>query len=72
MRLKGKVIVVTGAAGAGIGQTSARRFAEEGANLVVSDTHEGRTQSAAQAIKSDYGVEAIAVLCDVRDQAQVD
>ena len=72
MRLEDKVIVVTGAAGAGIGQTSARRFAEEGAAIVVSDTHEARTLSAAEAIKSDYGVEAIGVLCDVRDQAQVD
>ena len=45
MRLKDKVIVVTGGAGAGIGQRSARRFAEEGANIVLSDAHAGRTVS---------------------------
>ncbi len=72
MRLKDKVIVVTGAAGAGIGQTSARRFAAEGANIVVSDTHEARTMAAAEAIRTEFGVDAIGVLCDVTKQDQVD
>ena len=72
MRLKDKVIVVTGAAGAGIGQASARRFAEEGASVVVSDAHEGRTQAVAEAIATDHGVETLGVACDVRDNGQVE
>lgn len=72
MRLKDKVIVVTGGAGAGIGQASARRFAEEGARIVVSDAHEGRTRAVAEAIASDHGVETLGVPCDVRDKAQVE
>ena len=72
MRLKDKVIVCTGSAGAGIGQTSARRFAEEGAKIVLSDTHEKRTKAAAEAIGNDFGVESIGVLCDVREREQVE
>lgn len=72
MRLKDKVIVVTGGAGAGIGQTSARRFAEEGAKIVVSDTHEKRTLAVAEAIASDHGVETLGVVCNVREKDQVE
>jgi len=72
MRLKDKVIIVTGGAGAGIGQTSARRFAAEGAKIVVSDTHEKRTMAAADAIQTEFGVDAIGALCDVTKQDQVD
>ena len=39
MRLQDQIAIITGAAGAGIGQTTARRFAQEGAHIVVSDTH---------------------------------
>ena len=72
MRLKDRVIVLTGAAGAGIGQTTARKYASEGAKIVLSDTHEKRTQAAAEAIEKDFGVEAIGVLCDVRDKDEVE
>ena len=72
MRLKDRVIVITGAAGAGIGQTSARRFAEEGAKLVISDTHEKRTAQVAESIAKDYGVETLGVLCNVREKDQVE
>ena len=61
MRLKDRVIIVTGGAGAGIGQSSARRFAEEGARIVLSDAHEGRAHSVAAAIAEDYGVETIGI-----------
>ncbi len=38
MRLEGKVAIVTGSGGGGTGRALARRFAREGAALVVSDT----------------------------------
>ena len=65
MKLKDQVAIITGAAGAGIGQTTARRFAEEGAHIVISDTHPRRTDEVAQAIASEYGVNTLSVLCDV-------
>ena len=35
MRLQDQVAIITGAAGAGIGQTTARHFAQKGAHIVV-------------------------------------
>lgn len=72
MRLKDKVIVITGAAGAGIGQASARRFAQEGARLVLSDAHAKRTEQMAETIARDHGVETLGVVCNVRERAEVD
>ena len=72
MRLENKVIVVTGGAGAGIGQRSARRFAEEGANIVLSDAHQERALAVAAAIAEEHGCETLGVPCDVRDRKQVD
>lgn len=72
MKLKDQVAIVTGAAGAGIGQTTARRFAEEGAHIVISDTHPRRTDEVAQAIASEYGVKTLSVLCDVSMPEQVE
>ncbi|MFA7512904.1 MAG: SDR family NAD(P)-dependent oxidoreductase, partial [Mycolicibacterium vanbaalenii] len=40
--LKGKVVLVTAAAGTGIGSTTARRALLEGADVVVSAYHERR------------------------------
>ncbi|MEU8542855.1 SDR family oxidoreductase [Streptomyces sp. NPDC048717] len=47
--LKGKGVVVTGAAG-GIGVALARRFAAEGARVVVNDLDPGRTRAVADEI----------------------
>lgn len=71
MRLKDKVIIITGAAGAGIGQASARRFAEEGAKIVVSDAHPKRTGEMADKIASECGVETLGVVCNVRNRDEV-
>ncbi len=69
--LDGKVAIVTAAAGAGIGQASARRFAQEGAQVVVSDAHTRRVQEVAESMSRDYGREVIGLAVDVRDVAQV-
>jgi 3-oxoacyl-[acyl-carrier protein] reductase len=63
--LRDKVVVVTAAAGTGIGSAVARRAAEEGATVVVSDWHERRLAATA----SDLGVKAIP--CDVTSEEQV-
>ncbi|NUW40529.1 SDR family oxidoreductase [Nonomuraea rhodomycinica] len=70
--LDGKVTLVTAAAGAGIGYATARRCAEEGAVVVVSDRHERRLGEASAALAELTGVEPLAVPCDVTSQEQVD
>ena len=72
MRLKDQVAIITGAAGAGIGQATARRFAQEGAHVVISDTHPRRTDEVAEAIASEFGVRTLSVICDVTSAEQVE
>lgn len=50
---EGRVALVTGAAGMGIGQACARRLAAGGATVVVTDSHERRTGEVADAISAD-------------------
>lgn len=69
--LEGKVTLVTAAAGTGIGYATARRCAEEGAVVVISDRHERRLREAAEALAELAGVEPLAVPCDVTSEAQV-
>jgi 3-oxoacyl-[acyl-carrier protein] reductase len=69
--LAGKVVVVTAAAGAGIGQAAARRALEEGANVVISDHHERRLAETLDALKTEHGGAIAALPCDVTDEAQV-
>ena len=70
--LEGKVVLVTAAAGAGIGFATAKRCAEEGAELVViSDTHERRLGEAAEQLEAATGRRPLAVRCDVTVEADV-
>ena len=71
--LAGKTVVVTAAAGTGIGFAVAKRAAEEGARVLISDFHERRLGEAADRIAAEVGCERPAtVLCDVTQQADVD
>jgi len=71
--LKGKTVVVTAAAGTGIGFAVAKRAAEEGARLLISDFHERRLGEAADRIADEVGVERPATcVCDVTSQEAVD
>jgi len=72
--LTGRIVVVTAAAGTGIGFATARRCIEEGATVVVSDAHERRLGEAADALAAlpgSDGVRPLAVPCDVTDETQV-
>lgn len=71
--LKGKTVVVTAAAGTGIGFSVAKRAAEEGATVLISDFHERRLAEAADRIADETGTPRPAVfVCDVTRQDQVD
>jgi NAD(P)-dependent dehydrogenase (short-subunit alcohol dehydrogenase family) len=70
MKLQGKVAVVTGAA-RGIGFACARRFAEDGASVVLSDVDEGGVNAACATLTSE-GHTAFAVRADVSVIADVD
>lgn len=70
-RLAGKVAIVTGAAGAGIGQAVARRYAAEGARLVVTDAHASRPAQVAADIQEAHGVETIGMTVDVREPEHI-
>lgn len=64
MNLEGKRVVITGAAG-GLGAAMARRFAAEGATLILSDLQ------APQSLAAELDATATAVATDVTDEAQV-
>lgn len=64
--LAGKVVVVTAAAGTGIGFATAKKAQEEGATVVVSDWHERRLGEAAEQLGG-----VLAVPCDVTSEEDV-
>ncbi len=58
--LQGQSVLITAAAGAGIGFAAATRAAEEGARAVmISDVHEGRLTQAVATLKSETGLDAV-------------
>ena len=70
--LEGKTVLVTAAAGTGIGFATAVRCAEEGAAaLTISDIHERRLGEAADKIEAETGMRPKTVLCDVTNEDEV-
>jgi rhamnulose-1-phosphate aldolase/alcohol dehydrogenase len=57
--LSGKIALVTGSAG-GIGKAIAKKFADEGACVVLSDNDETRLKDAAEEFKKQYGKDTYA------------
>jgi len=70
--LTNKTVLVTAAAGTGIGFATARRCAEEGAYVILSDRHERRLGEAADRLTEVMGERPPTVVCDVTNQAQVE
>jgi 3-oxoacyl-[acyl-carrier protein] reductase len=70
--LAGRVAVVTAAAGTGIGFATARRLAQEGAAVMLSDRHERRLAESLEALRAEVDVAVDAVACDVTDTAQIE
>ncbi|MBC6448262.1 SDR family oxidoreductase [Actinokineospora xionganensis] len=69
--LDSKVVVVTAAAGTGIGSAVARRALEEGAKVVVSDWHERRLAETAAKLAADHPGKVHSLVCDVTDETHV-
>lgn len=72
--LKGRSVLITAAAGVGIGFAAATRAIEEGCRaIMISDIHERRLNEAAEKLreKAPAGVEVYQQLCDVTKEEQV-
>ncbi|MWG33573.1 SDR family NAD(P)-dependent oxidoreductase [Halomarina oriensis] len=67
-----QTVVVTGSS-QGIGEVTARRFVEEGANVVVSSRDQEKVDAVAESINDENPAgRAIAVACDVRERDAVE
>lgn len=69
--LAGKNVVITAAAGTGIGYATALRCAQEGANVLVSDIHPRRLGECADKIERETGKRPPSIVCNVTDEATV-
>ena len=67
--LEGKKVVVTAAAGTGIGFATAKRCLEEGASVLISDHHAVRLEQAVAQL-AELG-EVVSAVCDVTDEQHV-
>ena len=70
LSFENKVALVTGA-GSGMGLATAKAFAESGAAVVLADWNEKSVRTAADELVAQ-GHKALAVACDVSDDAQVE
>ncbi len=70
--LKDKVAIVTAAAGGGIGKATATRFAEEGAIVVVTDSHERRTNETVEALNARFPGRVDGHALDVSSRDNID
>jgi len=69
--LEGKTVLLTAAAGTGIGFATAKRCAEEGATVMISDIHERRVAEAAAKITEATGKPTLHRLCNVVKEEEV-
>lgn len=71
--LAGKSVLITAAAGAGIGFAAAKRCAEEGCRaLMISDIHPRRLEEAVERLKAETGLaEVYGQLCNVAVEEEV-
>jgi rhamnulose-1-phosphate aldolase/alcohol dehydrogenase len=69
--LSGRIALVTGSAG-GIGKAIAKKFAEEGACVIINDINEERLQTATDEFQKNFGKDnAAAVMLDVTNKETI-
>jgi short-subunit dehydrogenase len=64
MKLKDKIVIITGAS-SGIGKAMAEEFAARGANLILGARQYVTLCEIAQGLENQYNIKAVAVQCDV-------
>lgn len=71
--LKGKSVLITAAAGVGIGFAAAKKSVEEGCRaIVISDVHEGRLQASVDKLKEETGLQNVwGLVCNVTNEDEV-
>ena len=70
-RFTDKVVLVTGGA-SGIGLATAKRFAAEGARVVLADYNQANLDAATPEVKAAGAPDVLASLCNVAEEAQVE
>ena len=68
--LTGRVAVVTGCS-TGLGVQMAKALASQGANIVCLARRQNKVDENAEAIKKEFGVDAIGISCDITDTEKV-
>ena len=69
---EGRVALVTGGAGDGIGSATVRRLADEGARVAVVDEHERRSKDVAARIAGETGAAVLPFPGDIADRGRMD
>jgi 3-oxoacyl-[acyl-carrier protein] reductase len=69
--LAGRTVLITAAAGTGIGFATAQRCAQEGARVALSDRHARRLEESAEALAPILGERPPTFVCDVTQEQQV-
>ena len=69
---KDQNILITAAAGSGIGFSTAKRFLEEGANIFISDVHQGRLDEAIDSLRLMNKGEVNGCLCNVTNDKEIE
>ena len=64
--------MITAAAGTGIGFAAAKKCIEEGAQVFISDIHDGRLVKAQDSLEADTGQRPDSAMCNVTVQEDVD
>jgi NAD(P)-dependent dehydrogenase (short-subunit alcohol dehydrogenase family) len=70
MGLRDKCVIVTGAA-SGIGLATAKRFAREGARVVIADLNQDKSAAAAEEVRKAGAPDALPIACDVANESAV-
>lgn len=71
MTASSKVALVTASAGVGIGAAIAHKLAEDGFNVVITDSHERRSKETADRLSTEFNREFLSIPLDVTDESAV-